>query len=729
MAQHIMAGRIPMIPGPTELRPEMIDDLEENVSEKHKVGFIGITVADLFHRSEKILPGMKRGSLVLEGDIEGSIDRKGEMTDDFIRSLPEEERIELLNLEKLVGGGPAYNSARICAQIRGRGRMAVKFISSVGSDEQGIKVTEDLSHFGIDVGRMKHSDKPVARTLIFEHSGGERSFLHNIGASEDLKINDLSPEDFKGLEVVEFGGVELAPNLMKDLDKALKMAKDAGAITVFDTVADPPRQWKNYFKKEGYKVLELIDVLATSIGEARQIYGDAMSDDEEESGRIGRAASMEKIIDFFVEHGTKAIFLKVGKEGSYIRTTKDSIFGEKRRFRVPILRGLKEISGTGTGDAYVGALVYAAAHKWGVRKAARFAAVVGGMAVEEIGGSIGERGLLDALKNLQELEEQSYQPYTEKEIGFVIESGKLPNKMREPRRFAASLVDVKTRELVKKALKVIGKMGLEEFIDEVVKESFNIMYRRALPGVPALPPEGIEVAGFGRGDFDRVGLLLQVVSIHSTGEGRGHTGKVSINLPGQFLPEHRHTDVVILRKGEKIPKGYRDIRKAVPGFEGIREYESDGAPTGRIRYSVNDYEIALADSEKSQIPPGIKTVELIEGKSETFMFVDGEGILFLDKVEILYAPEGHDPYHIPVRFKEKIKGLKKREPITAKGMIHVIPGMIVLLPKNTRHSVLAGDQGAGYLEFSSPSLDEADHFTDKRVRRLPVEGHEKFPGQ
>jgi len=46
------------------------------------------------------------------------------------------------------------------------------------------------------------------------------------------------------------------------------------------------------------------------------------------------------------------------------------------------------------------------------------------------------------------------------------------------------------------------------------------------------------------------------------------------------------------------------------------------------------------------------------------------------------------------------------------------PGDQYTLPPNTRHWFQAGPEGAIVSEFSSPSRDEADIFTDPRIRRV-----------
>ena len=47
------------------------------------------------------------------------------------------------------------------------------------------------------------------------------------------------------------------------------------------------------------------------------------------------------------------------------------------------------------------------------------------------------------------------------------------------------------------------------------------------------------------------------------------------------------------------------------------------------------------------------------------------------------------------------------------------PGEQYTIPPNTRHWFQAGDVGAVVSEFSSPSHDETDIFTDTRIIRLP----------
>lgn len=51
--------------------------------------------------------------------------------------------------------------------------------------------------------------------------------------------------------------------------------------------------------------------------------------------------------------------------------------------------------------------------------------------------------------------------------------------------------------------------------------------------------------------------------------------------------------------------------------------------------------------------------------------------------------------------------------------IALAPGEQYTIRPNTRHWFQAGDEGAVVSEFSTPSYDEYDIFTDPRIRRIP----------
>ncbi len=96
-------------------------------------------------------------------------------------------------------------------------------------------------------------------------------------------------------------------------------------------------------------------------------------------------------------------------------------------------------------------------------------------------------------------------------------------------------------------------------------------------------------------------------------------------------------------------------------------------------------------------------VEGRPGKQETFRCRKG--------VVYLYVPG--EPAASP-------KAKPPSEYYTVFHEIVLRPGEQYTLPPETLHWFQAGPEGAIVSEFSSPSVDEADIFTDPNVKRLPV---------
>lgn len=260
------------------------------------------------------------------------------------------------------------------------------------------------------------------------------------------------------------------------------------------------------------------------------------------------------------------------------------------------------------------------------------------------------------------------------------------------------------------------------------KEAYAELFLQAMPHSGGIEKDRLEVAGFNLSstyeEFQKVGLGLEVVSIFRDESGDGHTGKVLLNLPWQLLLEHGHVDTFVIQQDTEIPEGFINLKDVINDFHGLCEYNSDGSPkieNGEPVYIYKDgpYKILQAENGSTPFPESRKDdlVAIFPGKSETFKAIYGDGVLLSDKAIVLHAPQGVNTDKTPDRFREKIDQVRKEQAITTTREIYMGPGTNVLLPKCTRHAFLAGDEGAVYLEFSTPSMDEADRFTDTRVIR------------
>jgi D-lyxose ketol-isomerase len=266
----------------------------------------------------------------------------------------------------------------------------------------------------------------------------------------------------------------------------------------------------------------------------------------------------------------------------------------------------------------------------------------------------------------------------------------------------------------------------EEARAQAVAE-YQKLYKTALPGTCGIEAERVEVATFNCSktfeEFQQVGLGLETVVIFRSDDGQGHTGKVLLNLPGQLLLEHGHVDTVVLKKETTIAPGFVKLSKLINGFTGIKKYNSDAsvalddAGNELYLYRDSDFHFVQAANGMDEEPAGDDMVEVFPGKSETFKAIHGDGVLFADTAQVVYCPPGVDPDVIPAKLLPMVGKVRAEQAITTKRMIYMTKGMNVLLSKNTRHAFLGGLNGCVYLEFSTPSMDEADRFTDKRVIR------------
>ncbi|MFC1808066.1 5-formyltetrahydrofolate cyclo-ligase [Candidatus Omnitrophota bacterium] len=517
------------------LSQESLDDIKANrQGEVAEIVFVGLMCGDKFHKSSELLPGMQVDSLTLAGDFSPEAAEMKELQEQYLASLPKAVRDYLADLDNIESGGPASSSARIFAQIsrpKGGGKVEITFITSVGKDAKPFMDKHEA--LGIDMSKAHVSKtKPSADTLVFEEPDGRRSFLHTLSASEEFSPDILKPEYFEGRKVAEFGGIALTA-LMPHIDSALWMAKTAGCITILDTVVDQPRQWRDFRKKydDDYlrKILSLIDVFTPSIAEAQQIMADYLyPDDQTKADDEAKKFTPQEVVEFFNKQGAKAIFLKVGKDGAYVKATKDSIFKEEAEFHVPIFKGFRDVSPTGTGDAFVGALTYAVAQGWGVHKSAMFADVVGGMCVECVGGTINDQDLVDALYFMERLRAQIV---------------------------AQEMLDYSRKGAEELVPKMSHKSVYPRFRWQVEMELANLIYMRGFSQAPGMEPKDIAREAFKRTgrlvDFMKFGQAR--VELDQNADSK-YGSQAFIHLPNQSSAQKSfsQTRTIMVTYGEGI---------------------------------------------------------------------------------------------------------------------------------------------------------------------------------
>jgi D-lyxose ketol-isomerase len=238
---------------------------------------------------------------------------------------------------------------------------------------------------------------------------------------------------------------------------------------------------------------------------------------------------------------------------------------------------------------------------------------------------------------------------------------------------------------------------------QAFQEKYFQLVKKCLP-MPEERKKHIELVDFGLSDptgntFEKIGLGVEVLVNKILPQG-GYCGKVLLWLPGQFMPEHRHQTVYILSKKVGIPCGLVKIKERVKDFKPLSTY------------SEEEYNYLVQIDEKAEINsllPFLKEDgEIRIGKTETFWCLYGSAWLFIPPGEGEEVSAPDQLARVPS---------EQHQYITPSHQIHLTPYQLCTIPTNTPHSIVAGEEGFIAVEFSTPSWDAADVFTDPQIRR------------
>jgi fructokinase len=118
------------------------------------------------------------------------------------------------------------------------------FVGKVGKDMFGKQLRDTIREVGID-DRYLLDDEEVHTTLAFvkTYENGDRdfSFYRNPGADMMLKEEELPLDSLRDTRIFHFGTLSMThENVRKATKRAVKEAKEAGALITFDPNLRPP---------------------------------------------------------------------------------------------------------------------------------------------------------------------------------------------------------------------------------------------------------------------------------------------------------------------------------------------------------------------------------------------------------------------------------------------------------------------------------------------------------
>jgi len=277
-----------------------------------------------------------------------------------VEGMPPRGGVQVVHHLEIQSGGCGTNTANALARLG----VQVAIVGMVGRDPLGDFVIEDMRSKGVDVSAVLRTQNALtATTFVAIHADGERSFFHHYGANAHFTKADIEDRLLDGVKVVHVGGFFSMPALDgAPMAEVLQAAKARGVITTLDTAYDTRGRWMAALEP----CLLHLDYFMPSLQEARALSG---------------MQSERAIAGFFMNYPLKAVVIKMGEEGCYVRW-------DEREQHVPAFR-VERVDATGAGDAFAAGFVAGILKGASPEEAGRLANAVGALAVTRVGATAG----------------------------------------------------------------------------------------------------------------------------------------------------------------------------------------------------------------------------------------------------------------------------------------------------------------------------------------------------
>jgi sugar/nucleoside kinase (ribokinase family) len=285
--------------------------------------------------------------------------------------IPERGKLGLIDRIELYTGGCAVSSSIDMAKIG----LNTAIIGKIGNDGFGRFISGALKDENVDITGLVVGEKSsTSASVVLSDPGGERTFLHCLGANAEFTDTDVNFDIIKNSKIVFIAGTMLMPAFDGEpCARVLKKAREMGKYTVLDTAWDSKGRWMKVLEP----CMKYIDLFIPSYDEAVMLSG------KEEPGEI---------CDVFLSMGVKTSVIKLGKDGCFIKTSN----GEK--YLIPTYTDILPVDTTGAGDSFVAGFITGLTRGWNLYECGKFANAVGTHCIMAVGASTG-------IKKLEEIKE------------------------------------------------------------------------------------------------------------------------------------------------------------------------------------------------------------------------------------------------------------------------------------------------------------------------------------
>ncbi len=240
-------------------------------------------------------------------------------------------------------------------------------MGKVGNDAFGSFLINTLKEKGIETASVSVDDKvQTSASVVLSDPGGERTFLHCVGANGTFCIDDVNWDVVEQSKVVFVTGSFLMDTFDGEQTmQFLKRCKEMGKVTALDVCYDSKQRWGKVLNM----AMPYIDIFLPSIDEAEQLAG---------------CSDVEEIADVFFNNGVGSTVIKLGSKGCYVRKEKDA-----SSVIIPAYKGITAVDTTGAGDSFCSGFLAAFASGEDFVECARFGNATGAHCVMAMGATTG----------------------------------------------------------------------------------------------------------------------------------------------------------------------------------------------------------------------------------------------------------------------------------------------------------------------------------------------------
>jgi sugar/nucleoside kinase (ribokinase family) len=167
-------------------------------------------------------------------------------------------------------GGSAANTARWLARLGARSTL----VTAVGRDPIGRALAGALTSDHVTVRLKRVAGSPTGRIGVVVMAGGERSFVADRGAADELRPADLKPDWFAA-DLVHLPAYSLIGSPLRDAGRrAIDLARERGALISVDLASAGPLL--AHGRRAAKRLLEdaAPDLLFSTAAEAAAYLGD-----------------------------------------------------------------------------------------------------------------------------------------------------------------------------------------------------------------------------------------------------------------------------------------------------------------------------------------------------------------------------------------------------------------------------------------------------------------------